>query len=123
MGRQQSQSAQSITIFRAVRSGVSSVSMARFLYLGQTFNADSPTSIITHVNADSASGIGKFIDQRLLDVKLDPVSLQRQIFAVVYGFSDPTDRPFDPVSSADDGAAREYCHDPAEFGNELNLPL
>jgi hypothetical protein len=43
--------------------------------------------------------------------------------AVVDGFADPTDRPLDRMSSPNDGAARENRHDPAEFGNELNLPL
>jgi hypothetical protein len=68
-------------------------------------NADRPAPIISHVNGDPASGIGKIIDQRLLDVKLDAVSLQREILAVVDGLADPTDRPIYPVSSSDDGAA------------------
>lgn len=86
-------------------------------------NADRPAPIIAHVNADPASGIGKLIDQRLLDVQLDAVSIKREAFEVVDGFADPTDRPFDAMSSTDDGAAREDRHDAAEFGNELNLPL
>jgi hypothetical protein len=68
-------------------------------------NADRPAPIIAHVNADPTSGIWKLIDHRLLDVKLDAVSLQREVFAVVDGLADPTDRPIYPVSSSDDGAA------------------
>jgi hypothetical protein len=86
-------------------------------------NTDRPAPIITHVNVDPASGIGQLIDQRLLDIKLDAVSLQREVFAFVDGFADPTDRPFDRMSSPHDGAALENRHDPAEFGNELNLSL
>jgi hypothetical protein len=86
-------------------------------------NADRPAPIIAHVDADSASGIGKLIYQRLLDVEFDAVSLQREVFAVVDGFADPTDRAFDPMSSPDDGTARKNRHDPAEFGDELNLPF
>jgi hypothetical protein len=84
-------------------------------------NADRPAPIITHVNADPASGIGKLIDQRLLDVQLDAVSLQREVFAVVYGFADPTDRPFDLVSSPEDCATCEDAHNTAELGDECGL--
>jgi hypothetical protein len=86
-------------------------------------NADCPAPIIPHVNADPASGIGKLIDQRLLDVKLDVVPLQLEVLATVNGPADPTDRPFDTMSSPNDGAARKDRHHPAAFGNELNLLL
>jgi hypothetical protein len=56
-------------------------------------------------------------------VQLDAVSLQREVFAVVDGLADPTDRPFDRMSSPNDGAAPENRHDPTEIGNELNLSL
>ena len=65
----------------------------------------------------------KLIDQRLLDVKLDTVSLQREVLAAIDGFADPTDRPFDLVSSPEDGAAGENAHDAAALGNEPNLLL
>jgi len=65
----------------------------------------------------------KLIDQRLLDVKLDTVSLQREVLAAIDGFADPTDRPFDLVSSPEDGAAGENAHDAAALGNKPNLLL
>jgi len=86
-------------------------------------NADRPAPVIPHVHTDPAAGIGKLIDQRLLNVQLDAISFQREVLAAVDGFADPTDRPFDLVSSADDCATPENRHNPAAFGNEQNLLL
>lgn len=87
------------------------------------YYADPPATVIPHVHADPATSIGKLIDQRLLDVNLDAVSIKREAFEVVDGFADPTDRPFDLVSSPEDGAAGENAHDAAALGNKPNLLL
>jgi len=86
-------------------------------------NADRPAPIISHVNTDPAAGVGKLIDQRLLDVQLDAVSPQREVLAAVDGFANPTDRPFDLVSSPKDGAACEDAHNTAALGDELDLVI
>jgi hypothetical protein len=39
------------------------------------YYADPPATVIPHVHANSATSIGKLIDQRLLDIKPDTVSL------------------------------------------------
>jgi hypothetical protein len=39
------------------------------------YYADPPATVIPHVHADPATSIGTLIDQRLLDIKLDTVSL------------------------------------------------
>ena len=86
-------------------------------------NADRPAPIISHVNIDPAADVGKLIDQRLLDAKLDATSPQREVLTVVDRFAHPTDRPFDLVSSPKDGAACEDAHNTAAFSDKGRLFL
>jgi hypothetical protein len=54
-----------------------------------------------------------FIDEFFFNVKLDSVCFKENIFPVIDGFSDPTDRSFNTPSSPDDGGAVENRHNTA----------
>jgi len=87
------------------------------------FHSNFPAAVIPHVHADPAADPRQIRNERLLNMKLDTVASHCHVFPVVRGPADPTDRPFDPVSSPDDGAARENRHDTTALDNELGLDI
>ena len=55
------------------------------------------------------------------DKQLDPAYLESQIFLVIYGFADPTDRTPYPLSSSDYGGTGKNTHDAATFDDKTDV--
>ena len=73
------------------------------------------------MHIDPAADLRQLVDELFLDMKFNSFSSQGHVRPIVYGPADPTDRPFDLMSSPEDRAAGEDRHDPAALGNERRL--
>jgi len=65
----------------------------------------------------------KFVHELFFDEKLDTTHRKAQILEAVKRLADPTDRPFDAVSSTHHGGSPEDAHHAASFGNKADVAI
>lgn len=75
-------------------------------------------AVIPHEHFDLVILIRQVVYQCFFDVKLDSQHPETHIFPIVDRCADPTDRPFHPSSSPDDGHSIKNRHNAAPLGNK-----
>lgn len=80
-----------------------------------------PAAVISHVHGKNPPLRWDLLEKPALDEQLDSGRLQPFAGSMVQGLADPTDRPIDSVSSADNGLAGEDAQDASPVGDEQLL--